>query len=112
MSKIFYDHLIIMRDLEIVLSEYNLEPQEKIEIHQLIEESVQHRIVSRILDHLPRKEHKKFLSHFYKRPYDENILDFLKEKIFNIENLIRNEVSLLEKEILASIKSKPSTKRH
>ena len=105
MSKVFYDHLVILEEVEITLSSHELSPEEKKEIHQMIEESVHFRITTRILDHLPRPHHKKFLDLFHKAPHDEKILDFLKEKVTDIEKHIKEEVALLEKELLKEIKS-------
>lgn len=111
MSKLFYDHLIVLEEVEIQIASSNLDRKEKGEIQQMIEELVHYRVMAKILDHLPRQHHKEFLKQFHKAPYHEGILQFLKEKLENIEALIKEEILTLEKELLADIKSpKPSSK--
>ena len=55
-----------------------------------------------VLDKLPAKFHKEFLEKFHQAPYDEALLDYLKEKIGeNIEELLRQELGNLAYELLA-----------
>lgn len=108
MSKIFYDHLVVFAEIETHLSSHPFHPKEKEEIHQMIEETIHFRVMTRILNHLPRPHHKKFLELFHQAPYNDEILLFLKEKVANIEELIREEITLLEKELLEDIKSQKS----
>ena len=89
MSKLFYDHLIELQEVEIELERFEFTPQEKGEIHHQIEESVHYRVMTRILDHLPREHHQEFLERFHQAPYHEDLLTFLKEKVENIEELIK-----------------------
>lgn len=112
MSRLFYDHLIILEKLEVELALQEFDPQEKEEINQLVEESVHFRVMTRVLNHLPREHHQEFLKVFHQTPYSKDILAFLKGKISDIEEIIKEEVSLLEKELLKDIKSpKPAPKR-
>lgn len=105
MSKLFYDHLIEFEEIEIELTNLKLAGQEKEEIHQMIEESVHYRVMRRILDHLPAEHHQEFLDRFHQAPYHEDLLTFLKEKVENIEELIKEEISFLKKELLSDLKS-------
>lgn len=105
MSKVFYDHLIILEKLEVALSSQDLSGKEKEEIHQMIDESIHFHMMTKILDRLPRQHHKDFLDRFHKTPHHEDLLKFLKEKIINIEDLIRKEAEDLEKLFLKDIRS-------
>lgn len=100
MTKIFYDHLIILTDLEIKISGLGLEPEEREELGQLVEETVHYRILTRILDSLPQENHEEFLDFFHQAPYEENLLDYLKEKIEDIEEIIKKEIKDLEQSLL------------
>lgn len=112
MSQIFYDHLIILEKVEAEISLQKLSPEEKEEVNQLIEESVHFRVMTRILDHLPREHHEEFLKLFQYEPHSESVLAFLKEKVSDIEERIKEEISLLEQELLEDLKSlKPLPKR-
>lgn len=103
MSKIFYDHLVVFEEVEIALSKQKLSPKEKAENSQIIEEIVHHRIVTRILTHLPKEHHKEFLERFQKAPHDKKTLHFLKEKVSDIEDQITDEVDRLKRELLDDI---------
>ncbi len=104
MSRIFYDHLIILEKVEIELSSREFNSKEKEEIHNLIEETIHFRVMTRILEHLPRLYHEKFLDIFHKSPHSEDNLTFLKKNVENIEEIIKEEVSLLENALLKDIK--------
>ncbi len=103
MSKIFYDHLIILNDLEIRISGLELEPEEREELGQLVEETVHYRILTVILDSLPQENHQEFLGFFHQAPHEENLLGYLKEKIEDIEEIIRREIKDLEQALLEEI---------
>ncbi len=106
MSKIFYDRFIILEEIEIELDNLGLEAEERQELDQLIDEMIHHRVLDRILTHLPREHHTEFLDRFHKAPYDEGLLDYLNEKIErSVEEHVREEIRQLKKEILKDIKS-------
>lgn len=110
MSRIFYDHLIVFEKIEAKLSSYNFSsPREKEEVHQTIEESVHYRVMTCILDHLPREHHNQFLELFHRTPHHQGLLTFLKDRVENIEELIKEEVKDLEKLLLTDIDSTKST---
>lgn len=109
MSKLFYDHLIEFEEIEIELTNLKLAGQEKEEIHTLVEETIHYRVARRILDYLPVEHHQEFLERFHEAPYHEDLLTFLKEKVENIEELIKEEISTLKKELLADLKA---SKKH
>ena len=108
MSKIFYDHLIIIEDLEDVVKSHE-EPEEREEMHRLIDEMIHHRVLGCILDQLPREYHEEFLEKFHAAPYDESLVNYLQEKTpqeVDIEEKIREEVAKLKKELLKEIKKR------
>ncbi|MBI4058909.1 hypothetical protein HY404_01570 [Candidatus Microgenomates bacterium] len=109
MAKIFYDHLIVIDEVEDELNNLEMEREEKEEIQQLIDETIHHRVLGCILDHLPREHHEEFLEKFHQTPYDEQIIIFLQEKTpreIDIEEKIKEAVAELKKELLAEIKGK------
>jgi hypothetical protein len=100
MSRIFYDHLIILNNLELKIIDLELEPEEKEAINQLVEETVHYRVMTKILDLLPKDYHEEFLDFFYQAPHEENLLSYLQEKIEDIEAIIKKEIDDLEKTLL------------
>lgn len=107
MSKLFYDHLIILQEVEAEIKKSAETEEERHELWQLVDEIVHSRVFERILDKLPSEHHEEFLDKFHKAPYDEGIINFLKEKIGeNIEEIIRVEIGDLAFEILQDIRGK------
>lgn len=106
MSKIFYDHLIVLEEVGVELDKHDLSSEEREEIEQIIEETVHHRVLDRILSHLPRHHHADFLDRFHRAPHDEELLKYLDEKIEeSVEKHIADEVGKLKRELLEDIKS-------
>jgi hypothetical protein len=104
MSKIFYDHLIVLEKVEIEIKNTTDFPDEKEELWKLVDEIVHHRILGSILDYLPYEHHEEFLTKFHQAPHDEGHIAYLNEKIENnIEEVIAEEIKKLEKEILQEI---------
>lgn len=79
MTKLFYDHLLIIEEIILVLDGYELTHQEKSEFIALIDETLNHHILNEILVALPKKHHKEFLIQFTKTPHDHELMLFLKK---------------------------------
>lgn len=104
MSSIFYDHLIVFEEIDIVIKKTTQTKEEQEELWNLVDEIIHHRVVARILDHLPQEHHEEFLDKFHKRPHDEGLITYLNEKTQNdIESEIKSEIDTLKKEILKEI---------
>src|SRR3989344_5553217 len=100
MSKVFFDHLIYLEEIEVEIKNISRSPEEKEEMWKLVDDIVNHRVIIRLLDHLPIEHHEDFLSSFQERPHDENHLHFLKDKIENdVEKIIKSEVESLKQEL-------------
>ena len=107
MSKLFYDHLIILEEVEAEIKNAAETEEDRHELWQLVDEIVHSKVLESILDKLPSQHHEEFLDKFHKAPYAEGIIDFLKEKIGeNIEKIIRAEIGDLAFEILQEIRGK------
>lgn len=113
MSRIFYDIHIHLEEIEVELDKLALSHEEKQEMEHLIEEMVHHRVLDRILAHLPREHHAEFLDRFHKAPYDHILLAWLDARIEkSVEEHINDEMDKLKEEILQDIKSsRRTTKR-
>jgi hypothetical protein len=104
MSKLFFDHLVVLNEVDVFVKKTAQTKEEKEELWQLIDEIVHHRVFDTILGKLPEKHHQEFLEMFHSHPHDEGLIDYLKEKIGeNIEELIRQEIGGLSSEILENI---------
>ncbi len=104
MSKIFYDHLIVFEELEGVVKKTAKSSEEKEELWKLVDDIVHQRIFALILDNLSKEHHEEFLDEFHARPYDRELLSYLKGKSErDIVKLIQDELDKLEKEILREL---------
>lgn len=105
MSRIFYDHLIILEEVEVELENLKLSRDEKRELENLIEEIIHHRVIGRVLDHLPKVHHEEFLRRFTKVPHDPSLISYLDMCIEDsVEKHIADEVDKIKKEVLEDLK--------
>lgn len=106
MSKIFYDKLIVLEEIEVEINQLGLEHDEKKELEHLIDEIIHHRIIDRVLSHLPPQHHEEFLQRFHAAPYDHTLIDYINARVDRrVEEVIHEEVQKLKAEILEDIKS-------
>ncbi len=108
MSKIFYDHILELEELERAINGAVESHEEKIELWKIVDEMIHHNVFGCLLDNLPREHHEEFLDKFYQRPYDDSLIEYLNERIQSqVEELIKSEVKKLTSEILEEIKGEP-----
>ncbi len=101
MSKIFYDHLIDLTEVEKKIKKIAKTPEEREEIYHLVDEIIHHRVIGCILDELPQKNHQEFLCEFCKQPHDEGLLAYLGEHIgHDIREFIKKQIHMLTLELL------------
>jgi transcriptional regulator of NAD metabolism len=106
MSKIFYDQLINLEDIEKEINSLAESNEEKEELWNIVDEIVHHRVMGCILDNLDTEDHEEFLIKFHKTPYDESLFDYLKEKIDkNLQELIQQEIGSLSFELIRTLKN-------
>lgn len=111
MSKIFWDNLLSLEDIEKEIKNVAETSEEKEELWGIVDEIIHHKVMGCILDKLPPRYHEEFLGKFHEAPYDETLLDYLKEKIGkNFKELLKQELGGLIYEILEEIKLNPGNK--
>lgn len=112
MSKLFFDSLVTLGDVDSEIKKIAKSKEEKEELWQIVDEMVHHRVMGCVLDRLPKENHSEFLERFEAAPYDESLMDYLKEKIGeNVEELIKQEIGSLAFELLEEIRGRrPDTK--
>src|SRR3989338_7273636 len=105
MSKLFYDHLIVIEEIITVLDGHDVSDEGKKELLETIDETMHHHIFDTILTHLPKKHHETFLEKVTREPHNESILSFLKEKTtVDIEDEIKKAAKQLKQKIRDEIK--------
>jgi hypothetical protein len=104
MSKLFYDHLIQLDQIDLVIKQSVSSKEEQEELWQLVEDMIHHKVMHIILDELPREHHNEFLEEFTKAPHDEIHIHYLKDKTGkDIEEIIQKELQQLEEETLSEL---------
>ncbi|MGD8744646.1 MAG: hypothetical protein PVJ52_03570 [Candidatus Woesebacteria bacterium] len=96
MSKVFYDHLIGLEDLEREINSVFEGSEEKEELWQLVDEIIHHRVLGCVLDNLPHEHHEEFISNFHESPHDETHFEYLEQKT---EGGIVKEIKISIKQI-------------
>jgi len=105
MSKIFYDHLLVLDAISDYIKLKAQEPNEREELWRIVDELVHHRVMGCILDSLPREHHEEFLEKFTDAPFDEELIVYINGKSSKkIEDEIKKVIKELESEILKEIK--------
>jgi hypothetical protein len=105
MSKVFYDDLIVLEEVEEQIKSSVESSEEREELYNVVDEIVHHRVLEIILDHLPQKHHETFLEKFHETPHDYGLLEYLNKKVEkNMEEIIKQEIGGLAFEILQDIK--------
>lgn len=108
MTKIFYDHLVLIEELTVELE--NLDHESRREIVGLMDETLHHHVLDTILTHLPKEHHETFLNRFHRAPHDPQLLVFLKQYIvIDIENEIRKKAKKVKKDLLSTVKKSKHT---
>ncbi len=108
MSKIFYDHLIEIEIVKLHIDKVTTTHEEKEDLWNLVDEFVNHKIISSILSELDETSQDEFLSMFFDKPYDTEIINYLNEKLpLPLENLITGKMKLIINELCETLEIQP-----
>lgn len=104
MTKLFYDHLVVIEDIVAVLDEHELSREEREQLLETIDETLHHHIMDVILTYLPREHHEIFLEKLTAKPHHPELLAFVQEKTaIDIEREIKKTAERIKKKILKDI---------
>ena len=105
MAKLFYDHLVVLEEVEEEIKYISQSLEEKEELWKLVDDIVNHKVIITILDRLPLEHHHDFLTGFHESPHDDSHLHFLKSTVEeDIEEAIKSEIKSLKEELLKEIR--------
>lgn len=100
MSILFYDHLIVIKNLDKKIKKISNSNDEMQELWSYVEDLIHHTVIDCCLGNLPEEHHQEFLDKFHKSPYDIGLLQYLNEKIGkDVEKLIKAEIKKLSNEL-------------
>ena len=105
MTKLFYDHLVIREEIDLELDKFTLDPQERQELIEIIDQTLHHNILNVIFNHLPKDKQPEFVKKLHTAPFDLELLEYLKIHAHpEIENKIKDHAAKIKKEIMGEIK--------
>jgi hypothetical protein len=106
MSKLFFDNLIILDEVDIFVKKTASSKEEKEELWKLVDNIVNHKVIEKVLDRLPRENHEEFMALFHKCTHDEiAIVGYLNSKTGkNVENELQKEFENISSEILKELR--------
>jgi len=106
MSKIFYDRLLVLDEVDAEIKAKAQSREEREELWGLVDEIVHHKLMGCVLEKLPHEHHHEFLEKFEQAPQDEGLFTFLTEKVGeDIETFLKEEIGKLKVEILKLVKA-------
>lgn len=100
----FYTKYIVIESLIEELHSMDLSDEERHHLTSLVDSSLHHAILDEILSSLSKEDKKIFLNKINQDPESEKIMEFLNEKIENIEEKIRRVSDELVKEMHSDVK--------
>lgn len=104
MSKLFFDHLILVDEVASQLDQFNLEPEDRAELLSLIDQTLHHHTLNVIFNLLPPEKHADFVGMYKTGPADVKLLAYLKKEIKeDIEAEIKKQADRVKKEILLEV---------
>ncbi len=104
MAPLFFDHLVIKTEIIELINNKPEEENQKGKALQLVDDILYQGIIDHILEKLNQKHHDTFLSQVHERPYDPELIAYLKKHIGpDIEEDIRVAANKMVKQILKDL---------
>lgn len=104
MAPLFFDHLIIKTQIVELINQKPEPENQKGKALQLIDDILYQGIVAHILERLNPEHHGTFLSQVHERPYDPELIAYLKKNVGpDIEEDIRTAANKIVKQILKDL---------
>lgn len=109
MSKIFFDHLIEVEEIKLYIDRVTQTHDEKEDLWNLVDEYINHRIISSILSGLDEGSHEEFLSMFLEKPYDPGIINYLDTRLtVTLDELVDKNLQEIINELNEILEIQPS----
>lgn len=86
MKNVYYASLVRWEVVEEII--LLVDPEERDEVQKLVIGSIDHIVMETVLLHLDKEHHQEFLEKIHNSYHDEGILDWLKEKVHGIEEIL------------------------
>ena len=104
MAPLFFDHLVIKTEIIELINKKQEKENQKGKALQLIDDILYQGIIEHILVKLHPQHHNTFLSQVHERPYDPELIAYLKEHVGpDIEEDLRVAANKMVKQILKDL---------
>lgn len=104
MAPLFFDHLVIKTEIIELISQRSEPENQKGKALQLVDDILYQGIIDHILEKLHPTHHETFLTEVHERPYDPELIAYLKKHIGeNIEDDIKKAANKIVKQILKDL---------
>jgi len=105
MAPLFFDHLVIKTQVIELINQKPEPENQKGKALQLVDDIIYQGIIDHLLSKLKPHHHETFLSQFHERPYDPELLSFLKKNIGpDIESEIRSAADKIVAKVLKDLR--------
>jgi hypothetical protein len=102
--KLFYSHIVKVESVMVKLDELDLDEEQKKHLAQLVDSTVHHTVLGVILSRLSDDDKRLFIKKLEDDPHDKALMEFVKERVENIEEEIARETEKLIEELHEDIK--------
>lgn len=100
----FYSHIVKIETVTVELDTMDLTEVQRKHLAELVDSTVHHAVLNVVLSKLESDDRMKFLAKLKKNPEDETLMDYLLEKVENIEAEIATAINELKEEFIKDIK--------
>lgn len=98
MRNVYYAPLVRWERVEEIIM---LVPEdERDEAEKLVISSIDHVVIETVLIHLDKEHHDEFMKKIHDAYHDPSVLDWLKEKVGDIEEKLKNAISQTKSSII------------
>jgi hypothetical protein len=108
MSKLFFDNIIVFEEVESAIKNAASSTEELNELRGLVDGIINHKVVEKVLDKLPKEHHEGFLTLFHKCPHDEvAVFEYINEKSGrDVREELENDLKSISSDILHELSPK------
>ncbi|KKR44881.1 MAG: hypothetical protein UU51_C0004G0018 [Microgenomates group bacterium GW2011_GWC1_41_20] len=108
MSKLFFDNIIMFEEVDKAIKNVASSTEELNELRDIVDGIVNHKVVEKVLDKLPKEHHEGFLALFHKCPHDEvTIFEYINQKSGrDIREELENDLKSISSDILHELSPK------
>ncbi|KKS13417.1 hypothetical protein A2617_03450 [Candidatus Daviesbacteria bacterium RIFOXYD1_FULL_41_10] len=112
--KYFYSHIIEIESVLVKLDEIDLSNDQKKHLAHLVDSTIHQTVLDLILSKLSKSDRRTLVAKMKENPEDKDLMKFVKEKVENIEEEIKNTVQDLKEELHMDIREarQPAGKAH